>query len=380
MTLNDRIEITVRLTQPAADPAYYNYTVVNRIATPQTRLYTGRVFFDAGEQEKRVCLNDIMEGLKLDKWYEYITLTQGNAGDVNYDYHTYGIYMALKGDGIEDQNFYVALVHPQRFIEYQEESIDNSNLAYTPMLSGYHFTSPDSNIGTPGLLPVIPYDYSGESPLVSMYQCMISSIKNGEHDLAYGKFVDGEFELYDTFKVDTSSRCVAYNSQIPISDFEPGEEIVIAYNSKNPDSTDYDTYVKVAKIDECDTRFYLSWFDRMGGVQMQPFNKGYKRTSQYDTVNKVNQYGEEEKIAITVNDVFELNTGWVNENLLPYYEGLFISPFVSLYEKDEWGIGTHYKCVVENKEFEYKTFKNQGRQLFNLKVTVRISQKENILY
>lgn len=132
---------------------------------------------------------------------------------------------------------------------------------------------------------------------------------------------------------------------------------------------------EVAIIDKCPARYYLQWKDRAGSWQSQRFTgvETFSETfnKEYVTVSK-----GKKPITIGVSPKIKIQTGFIEDELYPYYESIFVSPFLVLYDSKE------DKCYQVNVTGEYteKTFKNQGRQFFNLQLDLEFANQQNIMY
>lgn len=132
---------------------------------------------------------------------------------------------------------------------------------------------------------------------------------------------------------------------------------------------------EVAIIDKCPARYYLQWKDRAGSWQSQRFT-GVETFS--ETFNKefVTVSKGKKPITIGVSPKIKIQTGFIEDELYPYYESIFVSPYLVLYDSKE------DKCYQVNVTGEYteKTFKNQGRQFFNLQLDLEFANQQNIMY
>lgn len=132
---------------------------------------------------------------------------------------------------------------------------------------------------------------------------------------------------------------------------------------------------EVAIIDKCPARYYLQWKDRAGSWQSQRFT-GVETFS--ETFNKefVTLSSGKKPITIDISPKIKIQTGFIEDELYPYYESIFVSPYLVLYDSKE------DKCYQVNVTGEYteKTFKNQGRQFFNLQLDLEFANQQNIMY
>jgi len=138
---------------------------------------------------------------------------------------------------------------------------------------------------------------------------------------------------------------------------------------------------KIAEIDspQCNdiNRYYLMWQDRFGGFQCQPFEKtetyqeDFKR-HEWATYQNAKRLG-----GIEIQPKWKLNTGWIKDELYPYYESILISPSITMIDIIE---DKTYRVLVNDSNYTEKTFKNQERKLFNLELTVSQDKPQQILY
>lgn len=132
----------------------------------------------------------------------------------------------------------------------------------------------------------------------------------------------------------------------------------------------------VAQIDDCYSRYYLQWQDRMGSFQSQPFNDRYTYSESFETETLTDYQGRKRLSNVGVTSKFKINTDWIKENLYPYYESIFISPVLFLYDTKE---DKRYSVLVTDSEYTEKTFSNQ-KKLFNLTLNLELNNKQNIVY
>lgn len=137
------------------------------------------------------------------------------------------------------------------------------------------------------------------------------------------------------------------------------------------------TSIPVAEIDYCPARYYLQWRDRYGSMQMQPFTGTPAPKINY-TNTEIKNYQSVRRLASSSSQLsFELNSGWIKFELVPYYESIFCSPYLKLYDTKEDQI---YDVIVKENEYIEKTFKNNDRQLYSLKLTLEENKTQDIVY
>lgn len=131
-----------------------------------------------------------------------------------------------------------------------------------------------------------------------------------------------------------------------------------------------------AQFDMCPAQYYVQWIDRYGTYQCQPFSKISTFENDYSTTLMISYDKVKKPIFKTVNSTWNLNSEFIPENKLPYYESLFVSDKVILYDakNDE-----SYNVVLTDTKFVEKTFANQQRRFFNLQITLEKANEQYIL-
>lgn len=133
---------------------------------------------------------------------------------------------------------------------------------------------------------------------------------------------------------------------------------------------------EVAKIDTCPSQYYLMWQDRAGSFQSQPFDKVSTYSESFNREYITNYKGVKRPTTITTNPKIRVQTGYIDEKLYPYYESIFTSPYLLLYDTKE------DKSYLVNVTGDYteKTFKNQSRQMFNIQLDLEFAKNQNMVY
>ena len=131
-----------------------------------------------------------------------------------------------------------------------------------------------------------------------------------------------------------------------------------------------------AQIDMCPAQYYVQWIDRYGTYQCQPFSKISTFSNDYSTTHMISYDKVKKPIFKTVNSTWNLNSDFITEDKLPYYESLFVSPKVILYDSKN---DMSYNVVLTDTKFVEKTFANQQRRMFNLQITLEKANEQYIL-
>lgn len=125
------------------------------------------------------------------------------------------------------------------------------------------------------------------------------------------------------------------------------------------------------------SRYFLKWKDRYGMPQVQPFGGTYKYGESITKNTVVNYLNTKKIIDITNTPKWLLNTKWIKQEYYPFYESIFVSPYLQLYDAVEDKI---YNVILKNTEYDEKTFNNQNKQLFNLQLEVELDTTEYMIY
>lgn len=131
-----------------------------------------------------------------------------------------------------------------------------------------------------------------------------------------------------------------------------------------------------AQIDMCPAQYYVQWIDRYGTYQCQPFSKISTFSNDYSTTLMISYDKVKKPIFKEVKSTWNLNSEYIPEDKLPYYESLFVSPKVILYDAKN---DASYNVVLTDTKFVEKTFANQQRRMFNLQITVEKANDQYIL-
>lgn len=133
---------------------------------------------------------------------------------------------------------------------------------------------------------------------------------------------------------------------------------------------------ELAIIDVCPARYYLMWKDRAGSYQSQRFEGVETFTESFSREFVKNNTGYKKPNTININPKIKIQTGFIDDELYPYYESIFVSPQLLLYDSKE---DRSYPVNVTG-DYTEKTFKNQGRQFFNLQLDLEFATQQNIMY
>lgn len=132
----------------------------------------------------------------------------------------------------------------------------------------------------------------------------------------------------------------------------------------------------VAYFDECPADYYLMWVDRFGGIQCQGFYGKSQTSIDYKKVSTTSHKNLDSLIGVEYQQKFTINTGWLDEWKFPYYESIFVSPTLYLYDvkndKGQW-------VTLSNNTYTEKKFINEKTQL-NMELNLVAAEKKRISY
>lgn len=132
---------------------------------------------------------------------------------------------------------------------------------------------------------------------------------------------------------------------------------------------------KVAIFDLCYKRYYLFWQDRWGSFQCQGFNDRAKYTESFNK-SEVVKYTDQRKLSnVKVQPKWKISSGWIEEALYPYYESIFVSPMLILFDTK---LNERFSVIVKG-DYEEKTFKDT-KKLINMTLDLELDEKQEMIY
>lgn len=135
--------------------------------------------------------------------------------------------------------------------------------------------------------------------------------------------------------------------------------------------------VKIAKFETCLSDYYLMWVDRTGGIQCQPFKNVATMRLNYTDSTSTNMRGYKRLIGQKNSLKWTINTDWINEELYPYYESIYTSPILVLYDVKN---DKSFNVLVTDTEYVEKTMKNQAGKLFSLTLNVENNREDKAIW
>ena len=132
---------------------------------------------------------------------------------------------------------------------------------------------------------------------------------------------------------------------------------------------------KVTKIAEllpkCQSDYYLSWIDRTGGWNCQPFDGRYDFSEQFKTETTTNLFNERRPMRKEFSGKWSLNTKFLTEADYQMYEPILWSKYLYLYDvRNDKG----FYVIVTNTTYNEKIFKNE-KGLFTFGVEVEMVEQ-----
>jgi len=135
---------------------------------------------------------------------------------------------------------------------------------------------------------------------------------------------------------------------------------------------------RIGKVDtDCISKYYLCWQDRSGGFQIQPFDKIDTYSESIETKEIVGYNYKRKLNTAMFQPKFEIQSDYIEEYYYPFYESIFQSPSLWLYDTE---LDKSYDVIVTDKSYTEKTFLNQGRKMFNVKLNLELAKKQIITY
>lgn len=140
-------------------------------------------------------------------------------------------------------------------------------------------------------------------------------------------------------------------------------------------SNNVSQYRRIAIIEACKERYYLLWQDRYGSYQSQPFKGKMEYSEDITNSEYVSYTGERHKYNVQVQPKWKINSGWLKEDLFPFYESIFVSPVLRLYDTVT---ETEYDVII-NDNYVEKKYVNE-KKLLSIELNLEATEKQNITY
>lgn len=369
--LDERIIVPIKV--QLSETGVYMYRVFDR-DTNQT-LFIGNTFIEGKQDYVNIDVTDIIRGqLTTPSFFENLPQKEFETSTTYQPiYKKFEIIISNSEDtgGFSGGDFYVNMYY--RYPLIKEEL--NNGLVYNPSAVNTLWISLQGRYNVNGkgyfkLPPRVPYIYTNN------------------YCLAFAGYVtDGLLNRNDTYiytygfnDIDTNST-KKYNVRLIKNNYCSTIALSSLFDDTTPINgySDYSIWFQgdeVAKIDICPAKYYLMWQDRGGSYQSQPFDKISTYSEGFNREYITNYKGIKRPTTITTSPKIKIQTGYIDEKLYPYYESIFTSPYLLLYDTKE------DKSYLVNVTGDYteKTFKNQGRQMFNIQLDLEFAKNQNMVY
>lgn len=367
--LDEDINIRVQVPEQLPSQQLVAYSVYRRAAGDRVLLFNGQAFCeDPLDPHITVRVNDIIQA---DKWVnEWDSVNKSN-GVFNW----IGLYQieAIVEQSVSTLNIAVANIfrYPRTIVNpsltWSDDPFFTGDygdvVGFGPLLSGYNFDTELTD-----LLPRVPRIASDNFIIPFL-------LLNGEKDLEYSRYLQGDEREAGDGVVLTDEGPVM-EVQVPLS------KLIIPGTTTPSNTIDIHLardgrFIPVAQIDSCTADFYLVWQDRYGSFQSQPFNgtATYSHSYEHTTITDYNR--TQRKVGVNVSPKYLINSGYLDFKTIAYYEGIFVSPYLKLYDvKNDLFVDV----IVTDTEYTEKTFMNNSRQLYNLQLNLDVTEPQNIIY
>lgn len=370
--LNEKIEVTVPFAETTEDKIY------NYIVSSIDSIFYGSCFIPKGATSKSFVINNILQGYQFinscfvnpsliavyenstilqNTLYDKIEVSIGDGDTIIGSAYSDMIHFTNKYPVYKD---YLGFqTHLKKWIS--DDSWETDYAPFVLQLQGLQNTK--SWKWVPWLVPHYPLKNTSNYYIIG---CVLDNIINNNLTLSCGTSVDVK-----------ASPGLSTSFAYPLSTFysaaSSGQEIEL--------SGVIDSGLKFVAVcgvfDGCPAKYYLQWQDRLGSVQSQPFDGTDTISFDYETDTIKNSFGEKRVLNSEQTIKWKINSGWISEKLYPFYESIFVSPYLRLYDTEN---DISYSVLVTDKTFTEKTFANNSHQLFNLTLNLELNKTQKCLW
>lgn len=370
--LDERIVVPI-VTQ-LQETGVYMYRVFDK--DTNQLLFIGNTFIEGMQPYVNIDVTDIIRTqLTTPAFFESFPLSQQGSSSSSTYQPIYKKFEIIIEDpdgeyGYTSGDFYVNMYY--RYPLMKEEM--NSGLVYNPSATNTLWVSLQGRYSVAGdiylkLTPHYPYNLSLNYGVAVAGFCTNDLVNNSNTNIVLNGIYDVDEHANKTQQIIINT--VNYCTVIPL-------ETLFDDTYINPNS-DYSIWFmnnEIAKIDICPAKYYLMWQDRAGSFQSQPFDKVSTYSESFNREYITNYKDVKRVTTITNSPKIKIQTGYIDEKIYPYYESIFTSPYLLLYDTKE------DKSYLVNITGDYteKTFKNQNRQMFNIQLDLEFAKNQNIIY
>ena len=361
--LSDNISFYIPINQEytAGIYTYYLYEYSNQ-PSDKKLIFVGNVYLDGIKGSKFIDCTDIIRSRNqgLADW------SKMDAYSVNANLiKKYTLSITIGGTEYPDNNT-VGMIYeyPNQRFDTMNDNIyqaNNTNTYYRVPLQGYN-----NQNNTYSLIPHYPLK---ETYNYQFSQTFIVGSTVGEFYITFECGPYGEERTveglggYSTYFSMPLSEALNWS----LSQLFADEDLIVYYHN--------DDRQIIGILDNCYKRYYLMWQDRLGGIQSQAFSDSITYSEDITNEEVQNFTNARKKSSVQVLPKWKLNSGWIKEDVFPFYESILVSPFLKLYD-------TRYDCcydVIVNGNFTEKTYKNE-KKLLNLSLDLESTNKQTIIY
>ena len=359
--LDQDIDISINGIKAPTSDGMYTYKVQESVEGVRNHRFVGNVFIRKGYTYAEFHLNDIIEDWK-DKNDPNDTIAYNDYAPVINWVGYWRVVLTVDKDYTSEQNTIIMIYrYPNKgkVIAPDTSSIISENLIIRQGVGDSYSQSK--------FFPHIPYKRT-QNFIFSVFMVVESydNVVNKDNDERSGKL----YIATPTYGIINASLETWFYGLNYTTDND-----LDIWGSNGTEDEDY--IGTVAKVDICPAKYYLLWQDRYGSMQSQPFT-GTETYSESITQSTITNYkGYKNVSGVDVQPKWKLNTGWITTELYPYYESIFVSPYLKLYITDA---DETIDVVLDDSEYTEKNFNNQGKKLFNLEVNVSQNKKQVIKY
>ena len=395
--LNDRITQRIDLGTTQAKGMYkYEIQVYNLYSSTWISIFVGN-YFNSGTRYYTFDITDICRTRKT-------TLHTSESSDYDKEVNIVEQYRIVvtkdNGQTVTGSPFFVAHIYTYPNLQYGYDphlrpdnvffDIDQyTNYTVSVLLQGSNrYRTPESSSPSMYLIPQYP-NVNNSQDLSFLYtmtfgltlesgssleDATISAVEHGK-DYSNQNNWFGQYDMRINMELYTHTFFGSFGKFIDDVDQDiPDYDIDVYITWKNRSSVSQ--YKKVAEIKSCKERYYLLWQDRYGSYQSQPF-KGKMEYSEDITNEEILSYtGRRRKSNVIVQPKWKLNSGWLKEQLFPFYESIYVSPILKLYDTKT---GHEYDVILKDTPYVEKKYLND-KKLLSIELNLQATETQNIIY
>ena len=395
--LNDRITQRIDLGTTQAKGMYkYEIQVYNLYSSTWISIFVGN-YYNNGTRYYTFDITDICRNRKS-------TLHTSESSDYDKEVNIVEQYRIVvtkdNGQTVSGTSFFVAHIYTYPNLQYGYDpglSPDNvffdistsTNYWVSVLLQGVNrYRTPESSLPSMYLIPQYPnvnnsQDLSFLDTMTfgltlesgnSIESVTIFAVESGE-DYSNQNNWFGQYDMRINMELYTHTFFGSFGKFIEDVDQDiPNYDIDVYITWRNGSAVKQ--YRKVAEIKSCKERYYLLWQDRFGSYQSQPF-KGKMEYSEDITNEEILSYtGRRRKSNVIVQPKWKLNSGWLKEQLFPFYESIYVSPILKLYDTKTQH---EYDVILKDTPYVEKKYLND-KKLLSIELNLEATETQNIIY